>query len=109
MAQLNIKKGFLTDFTATINDKTGQPVDLSPYDSIFFVMVNQKDDSVKINSPAIFVNKVLGQVKYEFQAADVDTVGKFKAYFGLKNATSEKKLAAPSTNFEIEINDDYLL
>jgi hypothetical protein len=108
MSDLNIKKGFLVDFTATIKDKSGGAVNLTPFDFVDFIMVNAKTDSVKVNAAAIFVNKTLGQVKYEFQESDVNTVGEFKGYFAFKNAASEKKLPAPSTNFTISINNDYL-
>jgi hypothetical protein len=103
---LKIKEGHLTDFTATIKDGDGDALDLSEYDSVDFIMVDQ-NETVITNSPATFTDKTNGEVTYNFTADDVSNSGQFKAYFSLKTG-GIKKLASPTDYFIINITRDYL-
>ena len=108
-ARLTIKKGFITGFTATIkNSETSEVVDLTPYDSVYFVMKQTGCEGVKVNAVANFVGeKTTGQVTYDFKAVDVDTAGTYKSYFYLL-VSGVKKLSSPVRHFDVEIVDDLL-
>jgi len=104
--KLIVKKDILIDFVATVRDYNGNVVDLSVYESVKFIMVDS-DNVVKINATATFMSKTNGTVTYNFTGTDLDTVGKFKAYFVFYTG-STKKLASPPTYFDIEVTEDYL-
>lgn len=102
---LQIKQGYQTDFSVTLKDSKKNVLDLSVFDGIRFYMIDCEDNII-IDSVATFVDKANGQVKYDFQAVDVATAGRYKAYFGL-TISGIKKLAAPTHYFDIDITQDY--
>ena len=103
---LTIKEGFITDFTVTIRDRLKQPLDLTIYDQIKFIMVDE-DNNIIIDSDATFVDKPNGQITYNFVAADVANQGRYRGYFALMIA-GQKKLPAPKNYFTIEITENFI-
>jgi len=101
------KEGHYPDFEfPVIDSKTRQPLDLSAYDWVNFIMVS-KDWTVVIDSAWTIVDAPNWVVGYTFQTGETDTQGTFKAYFSLTKAGT-KKISAPTTYFVVEIIEDFI-
>ena len=62
-------------------DRFGVPVNLAS-STVAFRMVSVVDGAVKINNAAAVIeNAASGRVRYSWQAADVNTVGDYYAWF----------------------------
>lgn len=75
---------------ATIKDANGDAVDLTNATAVKFWLKNAQTGEVKINgADATFQNpRTAGQVKYEWDADDLDTPGEWEAEFKLTWPTS---------------------
>lgn len=66
------------DFTATIRDQDGEPVNLLG-STAAFVMRNRRTRVGKTDAACTLLDAVAGRVAYAWQAADTDTAGHFEA------------------------------
>lgn len=83
----------MSDSLVVYKDSTGQPVTdqikvgNKPLDitgsTVTFNMRESFSDTVKVSSAGSIVDATKGQISYEWQAADVDTQGEYKAWWEL--------------------------
>ena len=106
MDTLTIKEWHLTDFTITIKDETWTPLDITGYDGIRFIMIDETN-TVIIDQPATITDASNWIITYNFVTWDTDTKGTYKAYFSLTQA-GVKKLAVPTDYFTVEITEDFI-
>ena len=101
---IRLKKGIQEDYTIEVQDVNGKTIDLTPYDAVSFLMVDN-NWQIKVDSAWEFVVKEEWTITYKFLPADVDTTWVFKAYFVLWTWWV-KKLATPADYFKVNILDD---
>lgn len=94
-------------YTLKVIDKNKQAVDLSNYDAVSFVMVNDATWEVKVNSAGKFVDKEWWRITYDFLPADVDTAWSYTWYFVLFDWWVQR-LSAPIDLLNIEIVSNLL-
>ena len=82
--------------TRTVIDLTGKDVDFVMYDSAGDIKVAQTA-AVTVGAPTD------GKVEYDFQAADVDTIGTFYGYFIVKQASETERVPVDKNGLVIEI------
>lgn len=89
------------------NSATNLPIDLTGVDAVTFKMVLQSNlATIKVNySVGTIVNAADGQVKYNWTAGDIDTVGKYWAWFHITVSGSGEHLPTGEL-FEVEIKDN---
>lgn len=101
-----IKQGdTIPTIRVTCRDNVGV-IDLTAATSVTFSMVNVDTGIVKVlAAAATFVNKPGGVIEYRFVAANVDTVGNYRAEFEV--TFPEGKETFPSDSYiYIEVVDD---
>lgn len=103
---ITIKQGFAEDVIATVTDESWVAVDLTPYNWLQFIMVDESNVQV-INDTGTFVDKPTGKIKYSMNTTQTANVWRFKAYFKLMISGVPKK-SAPKDYFLIEISEDLL-
>lgn len=86
---------------------TGLPIDLTGVDAVTFKMVLQSNlATIKVNySVGTIVTASDGQVKYNWASGDIDTVGKYWAWFRISVSGSYEHFPTGEI-FEIEIKDN---
>lgn len=84
MSTFTIKKGDLVPaITATLMQAVGSTspaaIDLTTATGVKFAMRNRSTGTIKVDAAATVVTAAAGTVKYQWIAADVDTVGDYDA------------------------------
>jgi hypothetical protein len=91
----------------------GVPVDLSA-STVRFKMRPINGSTLKVDQPAVIVNAPLGQVRYDWLAADVDTAGQYLVWWevttssktqDMSEAVIEFRAHAPFTNSYVELEE----
>ena len=82
MADLAIKEGDTEPIVDATLERDGSAYDLSTLSNptVYFRM-GFTDDPPLVDSQATIVNQSSGEIQYEWQSGDTDTVGNFKAEF----------------------------
>jgi hypothetical protein len=76
-----VKGDRLTLLYATLQDGAGSPIDLTSQ-TVTFYMKPVASDTLKVNGAAVAIESAAdGEVSYAWEAADVDTVGKYWGWF----------------------------
>lgn len=66
---------------ATLEDADGNPKDLTNADSVSFHMKDPRKDTAKVDKPGSITDAANGEVRYSWDAEDVDTTGEYEAEF----------------------------
>lgn len=88
----------LPSITETITDTNGAPVDLSS-STVKLKMRPLGSSTAKVNATATVVNGPLGQVRYDWQAADVDTAGEYLVWWEVTTGAKKQDLNEASVVF----------
>jgi hypothetical protein len=101
-----IKKGVTKrDIQVTLK-YDGSAVDVSGATSVRFHMKAPGASSAKVDAAATLVDGANGVVKYEWQAADVDTVGVYKGEFEVTYSNGDVETFPSDHYIYVEIIDD---
>lgn len=86
------KGALLPSFKACLRSgDSGQPIDLTPFASVKFRMVDMAG-TVKIDgADAAFEDKPNGLVRYDWQSGDVDTLDRYHCWFILVDGTGKEE------------------
>lgn len=107
MTDFWIKKGDLRpNIEATLEDDSGNAVDLSNASSVDFHMRRFDADSTKVDSSATITDASNGKVEYEWTSGDTDTAGDFLAEFEVTWSDSDKETYPNHDNLDIKITDE---
>ena len=90
---------------ATLQDDAGNAIDLTGA-SVNFHMIEQDSATVKVDAAATIVSEANGQVKYNWIAADTDTVGVFNAEWEVTYADTTIETFPNNEHLKINIVDD---
>lgn len=89
----------------TLKDGVGAAIDLTGA-SVVFKMRAVGQTTVKTDRSAIIHNADLGQVRYEWQAADTDTIGSYEAEFQVTKVDGSIETFPNSDFIRVTITDD---
>lgn len=98
----------LTPLAAQFQRPDGSAVDITG-DTIKFKMIKISDGATKValtNTGVTVNNASTGKVQYDFQAADVDTAGEYKAYFVRDNSGETEHFPTKTRDLLVIIHGD---
>jgi subtilase family serine protease len=76
-----VKGDLLIPLYATLQDGAGQPIDLTDT-TVAFYMKDAVTDVMKVNAAAAtIIDAPTGNIKYDWVAGDVDTLGEYWGWF----------------------------
>lgn len=104
MADLTVTQGDnKPDVLATIRDTaTGDPLDLTDADSVFFRMRKPNDQRWTVNSVATITDAPNGRVRYSWGSNDLANDGDYEAYFHVVWSDTTKQSTRPPNTIEVE-------
>lgn len=82
-------------FEATLTDENGDPIDMTGIIGVDF-RYRRQDSDVVTSNPAVVVDEALGQVRYDWAAADTATAGLMYAEWRV-NYTADQFLTHPNS------------
>lgn len=97
MADLEVTQGDnKPDVVGTLTDRiTGDPLDLTDADDVFFRMRKSDDKRWTVNAAATITDAVNGLVTYSWGANDLANDGEYEAYFHVVWADTTKQSTVP--------------
>ncbi len=96
-----------TAISDTLVDANGTAIDLSA-STVVFRMVLAADDSVKVAAGAVTIDDATaGEVSYPWDSADVDTAGKYFAWWIVTTGGETEHFPGDGKKLLVEFVEDY--
>jgi len=110
MKIFKLKTGDTQPISISLTDaETGDAIDLTDATATFTMVLADNDRTVKVDEAEAEVYEATnGEVRYNFVASDVDTVGEYYGFFEITYSGGKKQTVPADDSLKIIIGDDYV-